>query len=79
MAWTRAQPATISGRWSCTRCYTVNAVAAQFCSDCGLAHRFAPVALAAPAIEPAGRRLLAVPFMLFGVVAVVLMGLQLIR
>ena len=26
MAWTRTQPATISGRWSCTRCYTVNAV-----------------------------------------------------
>ena len=79
MAWTRTQPATISGRWSCTRCYTVNAVEAQFCSDCGLVHRVTPAAVAAPSIEPAGRRLLAVPFGLLGAVALVVMGLQLVR
>lgn len=80
MAWIRTQPATLSGRWSCTRCYTVNAVGAQFCSDCGLVHRVTQVeAAAAPLIEPAGRRLLAVPFGLLAAVAVVVMGLQIIR
>ena len=37
MAWARPRQATTATRWSCKRCYTVNAMGAQFCSDCGLA------------------------------------------
>jgi hypothetical protein len=60
----------------------VNAVGAQFCSDCGLTPRLAPTEAAPPPagwFASNGRRLIAVEFMLVAVVAMGFMGLQLIR
>ncbi|MDP9481899.1 MAG: hypothetical protein M3P84_01605 [Chloroflexota bacterium] len=80
MAWARSQQVAPRARWSCPRCYTVNAFASQFCSDCGLAPR-AGRAVAMPTPAMASRRRLAelVPFVLFAIVAIVLLGLQLLH
>ena len=80
MAWARTRQVTPSGRWSCLRCYTVNPVEARFCSDCGLVPRGARVAAMPSPAEASRRRFIEiVPFVLFGVVAIGLLGLQLIR
>jgi membrane protease subunit (stomatin/prohibitin family) len=78
MALARSQQVAPRARWSCPRCYTVNAFASQFCSDCGLAPR-ASRAVAMPTPAMATRRRLAeiVPFLLFAVIAIALLGLQL--
>jgi hypothetical protein len=57
----------------------VNAFGAQFCSDCGLAPRQAPVEAALPSMDSSGRRLMAVPFMFLAVIAMAFVGLQFIR
>ena len=79
MAWARSQELP-RARWSCPRCYTVNAFASQFCSDCGLAPR-AGRAAAMPTAAMASRRryMELVPFLLFAVIAIGLLGLQLVR
>ena len=80
MAWARPRQATTSLRWSCKRCYTVNAIDAQFCSDCGLAPQGGVVAaVTVPAIDSARTRLIAVPIALVAVAALALVGMQLIR
>lgn len=80
MALAHSRHATTSPRWSCKRCYTVNAIEAQFCSDCGLAPQGGIVtALVAPAIDSAPSRLVAVPIALVAVAALALVGLQLVR
>jgi membrane protease subunit (stomatin/prohibitin family) len=80
MAWARPRQATTSLRWSCKRCYTVNAIDAQFCSDCGLAPQGGVVAAASgTAIDTARTRLIAVPIALVAVAALALVGMQLIR
>ena len=79
MALTHPGRPTTSGKWSCRRCYTVNAVGAQFCTDCGLAPRPGPAAAAPPSTDLSRGRLLAVPFILIAVCAIGLLGLQLIR
>jgi len=80
MARASSQQVAPSAKWSCPRCYTVNPFASQFCSDCGLAPR-AGRAVAMPTATMASRRRYAevVPFLLFAVVAIGLLGLQLIR
>ena len=80
MARASSQQVAPSAKWSCPRCYTVNPFASQFCSDCGLAPR-AGRAVAMPTASMASRRRYAelVPFLLFAVVAIGLLGLQLIR
>jgi hypothetical protein len=79
MAWTHVARDPISARWSCRRCYTVNAVGAQFCSDCGLTPRPVPIEAALPSSEPSARRFVALPFMFLAVVAIAFVGLQLVR
>jgi ribosomal protein L40E len=82
MAWTHAAREPIVARWACRRCYTVNAIGAQFCSDCGLTPRLAPTEAALPQagwFAANGRRLIAMEFILIAVVAMAFMGLQLIR
>lgn len=80
MAWARPRQVPTSLRWSCKRCYTVNAIDAQFCSDCGLAPQGGVVAAGvAPAIDAARTRLMAVPIALVAVAALALVGTQLIR
>jgi membrane protease subunit (stomatin/prohibitin family) len=80
MALTRSQQVAPSAKWSCPRCYTVNPFASQFCSDCGLAPR-AGRAVAMPSAAMASRRRYAeiVPFLLFAVIAIGLLGLQFVR
>jgi membrane protease subunit (stomatin/prohibitin family) len=80
MAWARPRQAPTSLRWSCKRCYTVNAIDAQFCSDCGLAPQGGIVAAAsAQQIDGARTRLMAVPIVLVATAALALVGMQLIR
>ncbi len=79
MAWARPRQATTSPRWSCKRCYTVNANGAQFCSDCGLAPQGGTVAAVDSAMDVARGRLVAVPIALVAVAALGLVGMQLIR
>jgi hypothetical protein len=80
MAWARPRRAPTSLRWSCKRCYTVNAIDAQFCSDCGLAPRGGVIAAAGtPAYDAARTRLMAVPIALVVVAAFALVGMQLVR
>ncbi len=80
MASARSQQVAPRARWSCPRCYTVNAFASQFCSDCGLAPR-AGRAAAMPAPAMVSRRRIAelVPFLLFALIAMGLLGLQFVR
>ncbi len=80
MAWARPRQAPTSLRWSCKRCYTVNAIDAQFCSDCGLAPQGGIVAAAGtPALDAARTRLMAVPIALVAVAAFALVGMQLVH
>jgi membrane protease subunit (stomatin/prohibitin family) len=79
MAWTHASREPNSARWSCRRCYTMNAFGAQFCSDCGLAPRPATMAAAPPPIDSSRRRLVVVPVTFFAVLALGFVGLQFIR
>jgi membrane protease subunit (stomatin/prohibitin family) len=80
MVWARPRQATTSLRWSCKRCYTVNAAEAQFCSDCGLAPQGGAVAASGASTSDATRtRLMAVPIVLVAVAALALAGMQLIR
>ena len=79
MAWARPPQATTSLRWSCKRCYTVNAIGAQFCSDCGLAPQGGTGAAFAPASDPTRRLPVAVPIVLVAVAALALVGMQLVR
>jgi hypothetical protein len=80
MAWARPRQAASSPRWSCKRCYTVNPIDTQFCSDCGLAPQGGTVAAAAaPAINAARTRLVAVPIGLVAIAALALVGMQLVR
>lgn len=79
MAWAHARPATTSLRWSCKRCYTVNAIGAQFCSDCGLAPVGGTAAAVSLASGPTRRRHIAVPIAFGAVAALALVGMQLIR
>jgi membrane protease subunit (stomatin/prohibitin family) len=78
MAWTHASTQPNSARWACRRCYTMNAFGAQFCSDCGLAPRPAPMK-APPPIESSRRRLVVVPVTFFAVIAMAFVGLQFVR
>jgi hypothetical protein len=56
----------------------VNAVSTQFCSDCGLAPRGGRLTvLPAPTVASRSRYVEIVPFVVFAVVALVLLGLQL--
>ena len=58
----------------------MNAMGAQFCSDCGLAPQGGRVAaLPAPTTAPRGRFVELVPFAIFGVIALGLLALNLIR
>jgi hypothetical protein len=57
----------------------VNAVGAQFCSDCGLAPQGGTVAAVSLASGSTRRRHLAVPVALTAVAALALVGMQLIR
>ncbi len=76
MAWARPRPATTSLRWSCKRCYTVNPIDAQFCSDCGLAPKGGSVVAVAPSVA-SGLRFWALPIALSAVAATMLVGLLL--
>jgi membrane protease subunit (stomatin/prohibitin family) len=80
MAWARSQQVAPSAKWSCPRCYTVNAYGSQFCSDCGLAPRPGR-AVAMPTAAMASRRryVEVVPFLLFAIIAIALLGLQLVH
>jgi membrane protease subunit (stomatin/prohibitin family) len=80
MALSRSQHVAPTAKWSCPRCYTVNPFASQFCSDCGLAPR-AGRAVAMPDAAMASRRRYAeiLPFLLFAVIAIGLLGLQFVR
>ena len=75
MAWAHPRPATGSLRWSCKRCYTVNALGSQFCSDCGLAPQGGTVAAVAPSIDDSGLRFWALPVALALVAVAMLIGL----
>ena len=75
MAWARPGQAGSNLRWSCKRCYTVNAIGSQFCSDCGLAPQGGVVAAVAPSIHDSDLRFWALPISLAVVAAAMTVGL----
>ena len=79
MASSRASTEPVGARWSCRRCYTVNAPGAQFCSDCGLTPRPAQIEAAAPSIGPARRRIVALRLTFLAAIALGFAALQLPR
>ena len=79
MAWSRISREPNSARWACRRCYTMNAFGAQFCSDCGLAPRQAPMKATPPSIGSSRRQLVVLPVTFFAVIAMAFVGLQFIH
>ena len=79
MASSRASTEPVGARWSCRRCYTVNAAGARFCSDCGLTPRPAQIEAAAPSIGPTRRRIIALRVTFLAAIALGFAALQLPR